>query len=182
MVNATQHLIHRHRIGEVVILIAIRARQVASPHRHDMRHIRVPGRHHRRPDRTKFTQLARHCLPAAFCRHGTSAAHTGSCRSRRHITSKYNEPARISLFSPAYLPTTRIENVSGTICPLAGRPPGGGEGAGVNSAVISSSRFVLLSSVSVFARGIVCNVCSTTKLVGLFSFTIVNVPSPCELN
>src|SRR5580698_3282964 len=71
-----------------------------------------------------------------------------------------------------YLPTTRIENVPGTICPRPGRPPGGGAGAAVNSAVIRNSLPVLLSSVNVFARGAVCSVCSTTKLVWLFSFTI----------
>src|SRR6202000_2757590 len=86
------------------------------------------------------------------------------------------------LASARYLPTNRIANESGTLCPRAGRPPGEGAGAGVNSAVISSNRSVLRSRVSVFARGCVCSVCSTTKLVGLFSFTIVNVPSPCELN
>jgi hypothetical protein len=40
---------------------------------------------------------------------------------------------------------------------------------------------VLVSSVQVLARGIVLTVCSTTKLVGLFSLMMVSVPSPWEL-
>ena len=42
--------------------------------------------------------------------------------------------------------------------------------------------FVFVSNVEVLAPIIVCTVCSTSKLVGLFSFTMVSVPSPCELN
>ena len=51
----------------------------------------------------------------------------------------------------AYLPTTRIENESGTICPRLRRPGGGGGGGGVNSAAISTTWFVLPSSVKVLA-------------------------------
>jgi hypothetical protein len=55
-------------------------------------------------------------------------------------------------------------------------------GAGANSADMSKRWLVLLSNVRVLATGMVFRVCSTTKLVGLFSLTTVNVPSLCELN
>src|SRR5271154_5717204 len=80
-----------------------------------------------------------------------------------------------------YLPATRIENVPGTMAERAGRSPGGTVGA-VNSAATVKIRFVFASSVRVLARGIVSRVCSTVKLVGPFSFTIVSVPSFWELN
>ena len=41
---------------------------------------------------------------------------------------------------------------------------------------------VLVSSVTVRAPFMVSRFCSTSKLVGLFSFTIVIVPLPCVLN
>src|SRR5580700_11176086 len=78
-----------------------------------------------------------------------------------------------------YLPTIRIENEPGSIGPRAGRPagPGGALGAGgSNSAVMVNTWFVFESSVSVLAPAIVGSVCSTTKLVGLFSF--MNVIDP----
>ena len=50
------------------------------------------------------------------------------------------------------------------------------------SAVISRMCSVFESNVSVFARTGVVTVCSTTKLVGLFSLITVTVPSPWELN
>src|ERR1700716_38467 len=67
----------------------------------------------------------------------------GSGRLCEHSGHRNAESSHYNLSDHrAYLPTTRIENVSGTICPRAGRPPGGGAGGGVNSAVISISRFV----------------------------------------
>ena len=54
--------------------------------------------------------------------------------------------------SVAYLPTSRIENESGSIGPRPGRPPAGGGVEGVpNSAAISRMWLVLASSVSVLA-------------------------------
>src|SRR3979411_2631986 len=78
-----------------------------------------------------------------------------------------NDAQRI--FKRHYLPTTTIANVSGIIAPRAGRAPGCGGGGAANSAVINRMLPVLLSSVSVFARGGVFTFCSTAKLVGLFS-------------
>ena len=52
----------------------------------------------------------------------------------------------------------------------------------MKSAAIRNMCPVLLSIVSVFAFGAVCRFSSTSKLVGLFSFITVNVPSRCELN
>src|ERR1700736_6879197 len=92
-----------------------------------------------------------------------------------------------------YLPTTRIENESGNIGPrgprpagpAGGAPPAGGvagAGGGPYSAAIVRMWFFLVSSVSVFAPGMVWRSCSTSKLVGLFSLTMVMVPLPWELN
>src|ERR1019366_7903298 len=102
--------------------------------------------------------------------------------------------AKRSSVPPSYLPTTRIENESGNIGPRAGpRPPrpcggappaggvAGGGGGGPYSAAIVSMWFVFVSNVSVLAPAIVWRSCSTAKLVGLFSLTIVLVPLPCEL-
>src|SRR5437867_6621295 len=76
-----------------------------------------------------------------------------------------------------YFPTARIENEPGTTGPRPGRPPVGAGFAGApNSAAISRILPVLLSRVKVFALGIVVTVCSTTKLVGLFSLMTVRVP------
>src|SRR5204862_7823445 len=63
-------------------------------------------------------------------------------------------------------------------------PAGGGGGGGPVSDAITNKRPVLLSNVSVRAPfdGQVFRSCSTSKLVGLFSLTIVIVPLPCELN
>jgi hypothetical protein len=83
----------------------------------------------------------------------------------------------------SYLPITRIVNDPGTTAPWAPRPPpGGGGGAGPRSWLIVRMWFVLLSKVIVRAPFIVSRFCSTSKLVGLFSFTTVNVPLPCVLN
>ncbi len=95
VVDASQHLVERHGIRKVVVFVAVGAGEVAAAHRHNVRHIRVPGGHHGRPDRTQLTQLARHCLPAALSRHRTSAIRHGSFRSRRHITFKYIESLRL---------------------------------------------------------------------------------------
>ena len=72
------------------------------------------------------------------------------------------------------------------------RPPGppGAAGAGVGagaagvsySSDITKIRLVLLSSVRVRAPFMVLTICSTAKLVGLFSLMTVSVPSPCESN
>src|SRR5262245_41321333 len=60
-------------------------------------------------------------------------------------------------------------------------PPGGG---GVDSEAIANRWPVLLSNAIVRAplEGHVLRISSTSKLVGLFSLTIVIVPLPCELN
>ena len=60
-------------------------------------------------------------------------------------------------------------------------PPGGG---GVVSEAIANRCPVLLSNAIVRApfEGQVWRFSSTSKLVGLFSLTIVIVPLPCELN
>ena len=52
----------------------------------------------------------------------------------------------------------------------------------MRSVVIKMMAFFLVSSVQVLARDLVCTVCVTSKLVGLFSLMIVRVPSPWELN
>src|SRR6185369_5075260 len=119
-----------------------------------------------------------------------------TCESRNARTgAKRNFKACAKLVLPVfYLPTTRIENESGSIGPRAGpRPPrpcggappaggaAGGGGGGPYSAAIVRIWFVFVSSVSVLAPTIVWRSCSTAKLVGLFSLTIVMVPLPCEL-
>src|SRR5439155_4720246 len=82
-----------------------------------------------------------------------------------------------------YLPIMRIVNEPGIGAPRAPRPPpGGGGGAGPRSSLMVKMRFVLLSNVIVRAPFIVWRFCSTSKLVGLFSLTIVSVPLPCVLN
>ena len=58
-----------------------------------------------------------------------------------------------------------MENESGSSGPLPGRFPASGAGAGPYSAAINRILFVFRSSVIVFALGMVCTVCSTTKLV-----------------
>src|ERR1035438_1829529 len=88
--------------------------------------------------------------------------------------------------SSAYFPTTRMENESGSMGARPPRPPpffwaslgasAGGAGGGPYSAAISRMWSVLLSSVRVLARGMVCRFCSTTKLVGLFSLMTSSVP------
>ncbi len=86
-----------------------------------------------------------------------------------------------TLVSPFYLPTTRMENESGTIGPRPARPPE--EAPAARHTLRQSVKMwpVLPSSVNVFALGIVFTVCSTVKLAGLSSLTTVSVPSPCEL-
>src|SRR5579863_10291449 len=63
----------------------------------------------------------------------------------------------------------------------AGAAGAGLAGTGPYSAVIDKIWFVLASSVSVLARAGVGTVCSTEKLVGESSFTMVRDPSPWEL-
>src|SRR6185436_2558555 len=65
-----------------------------------------------------------------------------------------------------------------------GVPAGGGGGAGPSSEAIAKRWPVLLSNAIVRAPfdGQVFRSCSTSKLVGLFSLTIVIVPLPCVLN
>src|SRR3954471_18011691 len=62
--------------------------------------------------------------------------------------------------------------------------PGGGDGGGPISDAIAKRCPVLLSNAIVRAPfdGHVFRSCSTSKLVGLFSLTIVIVPLPCVLN
>ena len=88
-------------------------------------------------------------------------------------------------------PTTRISSRPGPPrpppLPLPGwsvLPAGGGDPAvepGAGSVVINRIRLFWVSKVQVLARDLVCTVCSTSKLVGLFSLMMVSVPSPCEL-
>src|SRR5437763_1552528 len=79
-------------------------------------------------------------------------------------------------------PIIRIVNEPGTGVPWAPRPPpGGGGDAGPRSWLIVKMWFVLVSNVIVRAPFIVSRFCSTSKLVGLFSLTMVNVPLPCVL-
>src|SRR6476469_150110 len=65
-----------------------------------------------------------------------------------------------------------------------GVPAGGGGGGGPTSEAIAKRWPVLLSNAIVRAPldGHVFRSCSTSKLVGLFSLTIVIVPLPCVLN
>src|SRR5258705_12061406 len=65
-----------------------------------------------------------------------------------------------------------------------GVPAGGGGGGGPTSDAIAKRWPVLLSNATVRAPfdGHVFRSCSTSKLVGLFSLTIVIVPLPCVLN
>src|SRR5215472_9876119 len=83
--------------------------------------------------------------------------------------------------TPTYcFPIIRIENDPGIIGPRGGRPagPGGASGAGgPYSAAIVKRWFVFVSSARVFAPFIVSSVCSTSKLVGLFSLMNVIVPA-----
>src|SRR6478609_6601219 len=68
--------------------------------------------------------------------------------------------------------------------PAVGVPAGGGGGGGPTSDAIAKRWPVLLSNAIVRAPfdGHVFRSCSTSKLVGLFSLTIVIVPLPCVLN
>src|SRR5580765_5517736 len=85
-----------------------------------------------------------------------------------------------------------IVNEPGTAAPRpAPRPPagggvpaGGGGGGGPTSDAIAKRCPVLLSNAIVRAPlpGHVLRSCSTSKLVGLFSLTMVIVPLPCVLN
>src|SRR5215467_10632356 len=65
-----------------------------------------------------------------------------------------------------------------------GAPAGGGGGGGAGSEAIANRWPVLLSNAIVRAPfdGHVFRFCSTSKLVGLFSLTMVIVPLPCVLN
>src|SRR6478736_4755533 len=90
-----------------------------------------------------------------------------------------------------YLPTMMIVKDPGIAAPRpAPRPPagggvpaGGGGGGGATSAAIAKRWPVLLSNAIVRAPfdGHVFRSCSTSKLVGLFSLTMVIVPLPCVL-
>src|SRR4029077_20018051 len=95
---------------------------------------------------------------------------------------------------PAYLvPTMMIVKEPGIAPPpRPPRPPpaggvvpaGGGGGGGAASEAIANRWPVLLSKAIVRAPfdGQVFRFCSTSKLVGLFSLTMVIVPLPCVLN
>ena len=58
---------------------------------------------------------------------------------------------------------------------------GGASGTGPNWAAMVRTWFVFVSSVSVLAPAMVSRFCSTSKVVGLVSFTTVRVPLPCVL-
>src|SRR5438094_9846452 len=76
-----------------------------------------------------------------------------------------------------YLPIIRIVNEPGIGAPRAPRPPpGGGGGAGPRSSLIAKMWFVLLSYVIVRVPLIVCCLCSTANVGGLFSLYTVSVP------
>src|SRR5581483_6385939 len=95
-------------------------------------------------------------------------------------------------YSPViYLPTMMIVKDPGIAAPrpapgppAGGVPAGGGGGGGPTSDAIAKRWPVLLSNAMVRAPfdGHVLRSCSTSKLVGLFSLTIVIVPLPCVLN
>src|ERR1700722_4806671 len=114
-------------------------------------------------------------LPEAYC----TARDYNERGCRSHSRKKDKLP---SLMIALYLPTIRIVNEPGTGVPCPPRPPpGGGGGAGPRSCDMVNRRPVLLSKVTVRAPFIVCRFCSTSKLVGLFSWTTVIVPLPCVL-
>src|ERR1051326_2476021 len=88
------------------------------------------------------------------------------------------------------VPTMMIVNEPGTVVPRpprpvgGGAPAGGGGGGGPASDAIAKRCPVLLSKAIVRAPlpGHVFRFCSTSKLVGLFSLTLLIVPLPCVLN
>src|ERR1039457_571640 len=82
----------------------------------------------------------------------------------------------------SYLPIIRMVNEPNTGVPWPPRPPpGGGGGAGPRSCDIAKRWPVLLSNVTVRAPFMVGRFCSTSKLAGLFSLTMVIVPLPWVL-
>ncbi len=90
-----------------------------------------------------------------------------------------------------YRPTTRISSKPGPsrlpyFLPSDWSAPAGevarAPASGAGSVVIKMIWLFLVSSAQVLARDLVCTVCVTSKLVGLFSLMMVRVPSPCELN
>src|SRR5215510_5932858 len=89
-----------------------------------------------------------------------------------------------------FVPTMMIVKEPGIAAPRPPRPPtggaapaGGGGGGGPISDAIANRWPVLLSKAMVRApfEGQVFKFCSTSKLVALFSLTIVIVPFPCVL-
>jgi len=58
VVDAALHLFDVHGIGDVVELVAVRAGEVAAPHGHDVRHVRVRRGGDRRGDRPDLPHLA----------------------------------------------------------------------------------------------------------------------------
>src|SRR5260221_10101756 len=98
----------------------------------------------------------------------------------------------IALRLETYWPTMMIVKEPGIAAPRPARgppaaggvPAGGGGGGGPTSDAIAKRRPVLLSNAIVRApfAGHVFRSCSTSKLVGLFSLTMVIVPLPCVLN
>ena len=57
--NAPLHLRDVNRLRDVVELIAVGAGQVAAPHGHDVRHVRVRSVRHSRCDGSELAQFAR---------------------------------------------------------------------------------------------------------------------------
>src|SRR5262245_36992633 len=101
---------------------------------------------------------------------------------------RLNEPTgrrpRVLSYASYFAPTMMIVKEPGTVAPP--RPPAGGVapgGSGAASAAIANRWPVLLSYAMVRAPfdGQVFRFCSTSKLVGLFSLTMVIVPLPCVL-
>jgi len=64
MVDALDHLSERHRLGDLVIFVAIAAGEVAESRRHDLRHYGVAGKGERAAHHQHFSYLPRRRFPA----------------------------------------------------------------------------------------------------------------------
>jgi hypothetical protein len=58
MIDAAQHLVQRHGLGDLVVLVAIGAGEIAEAHGDDLRHDDVVGRGQRVSDDAELPQLA----------------------------------------------------------------------------------------------------------------------------
>src|SRR4051812_47481927 len=126
-----------------------------------------------------------------FCVYHAGVSFRHPARARRHAGQWRFRIDRTALVEAGrYLPTMMIVKEPGTGAPRPPpRPPAGGAapsgtgGGGPTSDAIAKRWPVLLSNAIVRAPfdGHVFRSCSTSKLVGLFSLTIVIVPLPCVL-